>query len=122
MNSKKLRLTLILTLLGLSSYVMAQDAATSEKAEPTFTLSGSVDTYVRTALGSENPYGATPYAPSTSFSNLKGFSLGMVNLIASYSGEKAGFVGDIVFGPRGQEAVFGTATGQAVINQMYAYF
>jgi hypothetical protein len=46
----------------------------------------------------------------------------MVNLIASYSGEKAGFVGDVVFGPRGQAAVFGTASGQAVINQMYAYY
>jgi hypothetical protein len=62
------------------------------------------------------------YAPSTSFADLKGFSLGMVNLIGSYSGEKVGFVADVVFGPRGQAAVFGTASGQAIINQMFAYY
>jgi hypothetical protein len=46
----------------------------------------------------------------------------MANLIASYQGEKVGFTADLVFGPRGQAAVFGTASGQAVINQMYAYY
>jgi hypothetical protein len=53
---------------------------------------------------------------------LKGFSLGMVNLVAAYQGEKVGFVADVVFGPRGQAAVFGTASGQAIINQMFAYY
>src|SRR5690606_29554738 len=52
-------------------------------------------------------------------------SLGMVNLIASYEGEKVGFVADLVFGPRGTDAVFGSpfysSTGQ-IINQMYAYW
>jgi hypothetical protein len=62
------------------------------------------------------------YGPATSFADLKGFSLGMVNLIASYQGEKAGFVGDLVFGPRGQAAVFGTASGQAIVNQLFAYY
>ncbi len=46
----------------------------------------------------------------------------MVNLIAAYQGEKVGFVGDLVFGPRGKAAVFGTASGQAIINQMFAYY
>lgn len=96
-----------------------------EEAEPTFTLSGSVDTYFHSTLGMQNAYhpnGGDQYSPSTSFANGKGFSLGMVNLIASYSGEKSGFVADLVFGPRGQEAVFGTATGQAIVNQLYAYY
>ena len=66
------------------------------------------------------PYGS--YAPSSSFADLKGFSLGMVNLIAAYQGEKVGFVGDLVFGPRGKAAVFGTASGQAIVNQMFAYY
>jgi hypothetical protein len=92
-----------------------------EKAdEPTFTLSGSIDTYARTSLGTVNAFGA--YGPSTSFADLKGFGLGMANIIASYGGEKAGFTADLVFGPRGQAAVFGTASGQAVINQMFAYY
>lgn len=134
MNSKKLRLTLILTLLGLSSYVMAQDAATEEKTEPTFTISGSIDTYVRSSLGVRNIYPldefgdpSGSYGPSSAFANLKGFSLGMANLIASYSGEKSGFVADLVFGPRGNDAVFnyelggGSYSGQRIINQMYAY-
>jgi len=60
-----------------------------------------------------------------SFANLPGFSLGMINLIGAYEGEKAGVVVDMVFGPRGSDAVFDSprysSTGQ-VINQMYAYF
>ena len=46
----------------------------------------------------------------------------MVNLIAAYQGEKVGFVADVVFGPRGQAAVFGTASGQAIVNQIFAYY
>jgi hypothetical protein len=93
-----------------------------EKQEATFSFSGSVDTYFHTTFGGENPFSSSIYGPSTSFADLKGFSLGMVNLIASYSGDKAGFVADVVFGPRGKAAVFGTASGQAIINQMYAYY
>jgi hypothetical protein len=92
-----------------------------KKEDATFSLSGSVDVYARTSLGTSNPYMGS-YAPSTSFADLKGFSLGMVNLIASYQGEKAGFTADVVFGPRGKAAIFGTATGQAIINQMYVYY
>jgi hypothetical protein len=95
------------------------EAVKEEEPEPTFTLSGSIDTYFHSSFGYRN--GGT-VAPSTSFADLKGFSLGMVNLIAAYSGEKVGFVGDVVFGPRGQAAVFGTASGQAIINQAYAYY
>jgi hypothetical protein len=47
----------------------------------------------------------------------------MANLIASYNGEKVGFVADLVFGPRGKDAVFVEEgfTGQRIINQMFAY-
>ena len=87
--------------------------------EKTFTISGSVDTYARTSMGTTN---SGLYGPSTSFADLKGFGLGMANLIATYQGEKVGFTADLVFGPRGRAAVFGTASGQAVINQMFAYY
>ena len=64
-------------------------------------------------------------APGSSFANLPGFSLGMANLIASYEGEKVGFVADLVFGPRGTDAIFASpiysATGD-IVNQMYAYW
>lgn len=93
-------------------------AATEEevkKDEPSFKFSGSIDTYFHASLNTEDA------APGTSFANLKGFSLGMLDLIASYGGEKAGFTADIILGPRGIESIFGSASGQKIINQMFAY-
>ncbi|MBL0740277.1 outer membrane beta-barrel protein [Chryseolinea lacunae] len=121
MKFQNLRLLFTVAFLGSVFAVSAQDST------KTFTLSGSIDTYYRTSFKTKNPFaesysgGLTPYASSTSFADLKGFSLGMVNLVAAYQGEKAGFVADVVFGPRGKAAVFGTKSGQAIINQMYAY-
>jgi hypothetical protein len=117
MKTNKICLCLVFALL-MSSTAFSQDADSTRN----FNLSGSIDVYARTALGSENDvYGG--YAPASAFANLKGFSLGMANLIASYNGEKAGFVADLVFGPRGKDAVFVEEgfTGQRIINQMYAY-
>lgn len=114
MKTLKICFSLVVALL-MSSSAFSQDST------KTFTLSGSIDTYFRSSFGMTNEaYGG--YGPATSFADLKGFSLGMVNLIASYQGEKAGFVGDLVFGPRGQAAVFGTASGQAIVNQLFAYY
>jgi hypothetical protein len=98
----------------------AAKKAEEEAEEPKLTFSGSIDTYFRTSFNTTNDYGA--YGPSTSFADLKGFSLGMVNFITTYSGEKAGFTADVVLGPRGQAAVFGTASGQAIINQAFAFY
>jgi hypothetical protein len=134
------KLGLLLTVIFISSHTFAQEAVLATSATPataiattpegeakkeeepkTFTISGSIDTYFRTTLGGRN--GLTGmYGPSTSFADLKGFGLGMANIIASYGGEKSGFTADLVFGPRGQAAIFGTASGQAIINQMYAYY
>jgi len=94
----------------------------------TFTLSGSIDVYAHSALGKTNQAFGTG-APTTSFGNLKGFALGMANLIASYQGEKVGFTADLVFGPRGSDAVFnsggyrnvaGAGSGQ-IVNQLFTY-
>ena len=93
-----------------------------EEVKPTFTLSGSVDTYFHSTFKNTNAYYGDAYASSTSFADQKGFALGMVNLIATYAGEKAGFTADLVFGPRGQAAVFGTASGQAIINQAFVFY
>lgn len=92
-------------------------ATTTEEEKPTFKFSGSVDAYSHTSFGSVTK------APNTSFANLNGFALGMVNLIASYEGEKVGFKADVVLGPRGYDAVFtNTYTGQRIVNQLYAYY
>jgi hypothetical protein len=147
---RTLHIGLLITATLVSTYSFAQETtlasaapattatttapATTEGEEkkeeaPKFTLSGSIDTYARTSLGvttiaGEDEFGDPIFSsgPNTSFANLKGFGLGMANIIASYSGEKAGFTADLVFGPRGQAAVFGTASGQAVINQMFAFY
>lgn len=93
--------------------VQGQD---EEETSP-FSFSGSVDTYFKATPG----YGAS--APGTSFTNGSGFSMGMVNLVGAYEGEKIGVVADVVFGPRGMEAAFGDNwTGQQIVNQMYGYW
>jgi Putative beta-barrel porin-2, OmpL-like. bbp2 len=117
----------VLFILSLTASVstFAQDATAPAEKKPTFTLSGSVDAYAHSALGNVTK------APSTSFANLNGFALGMANVIASYDGEKAGFKADLVYGPRGVDAVFQNAYsktngdtlrfGQRIVNQLYGY-
>lgn len=91
-----------------------------EQEEPTFSFSGSIDTYFHSSFGTTNPYYGGANAPASAFADLKGFGLGMANLIASYSGDKVGFTADLVFGPRGRAAVF--TSQQGIVNQMYAYY
>ena len=80
--------------------------------ESTFSVSGSVDTYYR----------SSEYSPGTSFANGNGFALGMANVILSYEGEKHGFVADLVFGPRGADAVFNSTGSSNIVNQLYVYY
>lgn len=110
------------TLLMIAFMSFFQIQAQEEEEEKKFSFSGSIDTYFR-----ENLNTSEPVAPGSSFGNLPGFSLGMVNLIGSYEGEKAGFVADLVFGPRGEDAVFGSpflrpGGSSNIVNQLYAYW
>jgi len=97
--------------------------AQEETSEKKISFSGSIDAYYRTNFTAPNDENAI--APGSSFANLPGFALGMANVIASYEGKKVGFVADLVFGPRGTDAIFASpmysATGD-VINQLYAYW
>tara|TARA_R110002033_G_scaffold87268_2_gene137289 strand:- start:3759 stop:4802 length:1044 start_codon:yes stop_codon:yes gene_type:complete len=108
-----------LSMLFMATALFAQEEAPA----PSFTVSGSVDAYYRANLNAPNDEDAV--APGSSFANLPGFALGMANVIASYEGEKVGFVADLVFGPRGTDAVFASpmysATGN-IVNQLYAYW
>lgn len=92
----------------------------TKQDEPTFSFSGSVDTYFHSTLGTTNSAYGGISAPASAFADLKGFGLGMANIIASYAGEKVGFTADLVFGPRGKAAVFNSQQG--IVNQMYAYY
>ncbi len=108
-------LGLSITLLNISA-VNAQETDETQDA-PSFNFSGTVDTYFRASFSED------PVAPGTSFANLNGFALGMANFIVSYEGEKSGFVADVVFGPRGTDAVFGSSGNSSeLVNQLYAYY
>jgi len=111
---------LILVLLTFSPMgSMAQEG----DSKPKFSFAGSVDAYYRANITAPNDGDAI--APGSSFAQLPGFSLGMANLIAAYEGEKVGFVADLVFGPRGTDAIFASpmysATGN-IVNQLYVYW
>ncbi|MBX2876418.1 MAG: porin [Saprospiraceae bacterium] len=105
-----------------------EEAEEEEDEEPKLTFSGSVDTYFRTNLNAPNDISKGDVgivAPATSFANLPGFSLGMINLIASYETDKGGVVADMVFGPRGSDAVFASplySNSAQIVNQLYAYW
>jgi len=104
-----------------------------EDAKKKFSFSGSVDAYYRTSFNGLNSTvpviengveigEISPTAPGTSFANDSGFATGMINLIASYEGEKVGFVADLVFGPRGEDAVFNDIGSTNIVNQLYVYW
>ncbi len=107
-----------LSILFAATAVFAQ-----EEAPKKLSISGSVDAYYRANLTAPNDENAI--APGSSFANLPGFAIGMANVIASYEGGKAGFVADLVFGPRGTDAIFASpmysSTGD-IVNQLYAYW
>lgn len=96
---------------------------------PGVEITGSLDTYFRSNLNATNSAvdmgdGEPSYlAPSTSFANKPGFALGMINIVGAYEKDSAGIVADLVFGLRGNEAVFGSPLGSSqVINQLYVYW
>lgn len=126
---KKIQLLILALIIFGVTNTFAQEVIIIEEEEPSkLTFSGSVDAYFRTNFNGPNK-GDNFQAPATSFGNLPGFSLGMANIIATYQGEKVGVVADLVFGPRGEDAVFGSpmyAGGMAgssqIVNQLYVYW
>lgn len=116
---KKLFLSALATISLISAN--AQDSTAVEETSTPLVISGSIDAY----------YKASPnnLSPGTSFADGEtGFNLGMANVILEKAGEKSGFVADLVFGPRGDGAVFldadslGTGNNFAILNQLYAYW
>ncbi|WP_437441008.1 porin [Sinomicrobium kalidii] len=89
----------------------------AQEEKKKFEISGSVDGYYRYNFSDEQRQ-----APASSFANDPGFALGMANIIASYEGEKVGFVADLVFGPRGEDAVFLSTGSSNIVNQLYVYW
>lgn len=97
-----------LLLASFTAISFAQDE------EPALSISGTVDAYYQTNISSPDDMGDSF---GTSFANETGFALGMANLVASYDMGSTGVVADVVFGPRGDDAV-----GGYNLNQLYAYW
>ena len=127
---KKL-LTLAFVFATLITY--SQETETDEPKKK-FSFSGSVDAYYRANIGAPNG-GENHQTPNTSFANGNGFAIGMANAIFAYEGKKVGAVADLVFGPRGVDAVFGSlqwdidgdgvadlGNSSQVVNQLYVYW
>lgn len=118
------------TLLNIRGHAQENSQLEDEGLLSGFRLSGSVDTYFKTNINGLNKYiydeGGNivefPQAAATSFASDPGFAIGMANLILGYDGEKVGFVADLVFGPRGEEAVFLSGPSTNIVNQLYAYY
>ena len=126
-----MRKLLVPFMLCLSLTAFAQEEETSWTDG--FTLSGSVDAYFRQNITAPNkfidvdgdPDGTleTYPAPGSSFANQPGFALGMANLVLSYEKGSVGAVADLVYGPRGTDAVFGSTTASSsIVNQLYVYW
>ena len=111
-----------LTLIALSVLTLSF----GQDEESKFKFNGSVDAYWRSNINAPNDEvneGTLPYAPPSSFVNMPGFSLGMANLVASYEDDKVGFVADLAYGPRADQAINPSgATNNAAINQMYMFW
>ncbi|WP_103867494.1 porin [Aquimarina sp. I32.4] len=117
-----LKTVTLFTLLFSSYSLFSQEekpANTLDKLLSKVSLSGSVDGYYRHNFNAPND---NSVAPKTFFADESGFALGMVNTILKYEDKKVGFVADLVFGPRGQDAVFNSDESAQIINQLYVYW
>jgi len=87
-------------LLLLSFFVATVFAASAQdttKTDPPLTLSGSVDTYYKYDFSKHNNF------PTSFASDQNSVSIGMIDLALKKKVGKAAFVGELSFGPRGQE-------------------
>jgi len=114
----KLNLFLILFCTLITFTGLSQEDEKEKKGK--FKFSGSADAYFRQNIS--GPNGEDAISPNTSFANQNGFAIGMANAILSYEGEKVGAVIDLVFGPRGADAVFESNPSANIINQLYVYW
>lgn len=126
-----IRIILFIAGFGLiNNSLRAQETEVVEGILSNISISGSVDSYFRTNFNGLNKFEfdengdetGFPQAPASSFANDPGFAIGMVNIILGYEGEKVGFVADLVFGPRGEDAVFLSGPSTNIVNQLYGYY
>ena len=96
----------------LSALLLATTVAFAQESK--VSVSGTVDMY-----GTANfvDGAGTPGILIANPANANGFGLGSINTVFAYEGEKSGFVADLAFGPKADDANLAGA-----INQLYAYY
>ena len=82
--------------------------------ESKVSVSGTVDMYGTTNFADG---AGTPGILVANPQNANRFGLGSINTVFAYEGEKSGFVADLAFGPKADDANLAGA-----INQLYAYY
>jgi len=111
---KKSFLLILVALCLVAFTAKAEDAEKSEKKEEVSELkiSGAVDTYFG--------YNFNEEAMKTSFTSAhNAFTLGMANVILSQQMDKVGFVADIAWGPRANEANGYEGTSTNAVKQLF---
>jgi hypothetical protein len=86
----------LLLLLSFSAVTYVARAQDTKPADPPLTVTGSVDTYYKYDFSGHNNI------PTSFASDQNSFSIGMVDLALKKKVNKASFVGEISFGPRGE--------------------
>ena len=117
-KSRTKHLTILLCIFISYTGLAQEDESVETKKK--FSFSGSADVYFRQNIN--GPNGDNAIAPNTSFANQNGFAIGMANAIISYEGKKVGAVVDLVYGPRGADAVFESSPSANIVNQLYVYW
>ncbi|WP_417885702.1 porin [Zunongwangia sp.] len=126
-----IRILIVFSAICLLNFsAIAQEEESNNSILSNVKVSGSVDAYFRANFNGLNK---TEYdengnpqfmaaAPASSFANDPGFAIGMANVILNYENEKMGFVADLVFGPRGEDAVFASSAPSNIVNQLYVFY
>ncbi|MFK7947163.1 MAG: outer membrane beta-barrel protein [Saprospiraceae bacterium] len=117
---KDLRLLLMALMLLGGFTLSAQDAVlvseTEEEEEDALSISGFVDVYFMTSF---NDYASVP----TSFTNThNSFELGMANVVFAKDFDKVGFVADLAFGPRANDANGTGGFTTDIIKQLFVTY
>ena len=96
----------------LSALLLATTVAFAQESK--VSVSGTVDMYGTTNFADG---AGTPGILVANPENANRFGLGSINTVFAYDGEKSGFVADLAFGPKADDANLAGA-----INQLYAYY
>ncbi|MDG1503482.1 MAG: outer membrane beta-barrel protein [Flavicella sp.] len=96
----------------LSALLLATTVAFAQESK--VSVSGTVDMYGTTNFADGT---GTPGILVANPQNANRFGLGSINTVFAYEGEKSGFVADLAFGPKADDANLAGA-----INQLYAYY